>query len=123
MKMIAKGIAFVLFFVATSISGFAQSAREQAETPPAREAWEEEEFEIENEATGVASYNIEEYDETEEAESGFDDESGAYRVEQTETIRIYSGRQDGNNIVRKVEVPLPEGSPASSFSYREYQPH
>lgn len=27
----------------------------------------------------------------------------------TETIRIYSGGHEGNNVVRKVEVQLPEG--------------
>ena len=34
----------------------------------------------------------------------------------TEVIRYYSGSHSGNNVTRKVEVPLPEGS-ATSRSY------
>ena len=28
--------------------------------------------------------------------------------QQTEVIRIYSGRHEGNNVIKRVEVPLPE---------------
>jgi hypothetical protein len=28
----------------------------------------------------------------------------------TEEIHYYSGKQDGNNVIKKIEVPLPEGN-------------
>lgn len=39
----------------------------------------------------------------------------------TEVLRIYSGRQDGNNVIRTKEVPLPESSTTATRS--EYEPH
>lgn len=35
----------------------------------------------------------------------------------TEVINIYSGRHEGDNIIRKVEVPLPEGRQAGQGIY------
>jgi hypothetical protein len=35
----------------------------------------------------------------------------------TEKIRVYSGSQTGNNLVRTIEVALPEDSPSSSEAY------
>jgi hypothetical protein len=37
---------------------------------------------------------------------------------ETETIHVYSGSQDGNNIIRTYEVPLPPDSPR-----RNYKPY
>jgi hypothetical protein len=37
-------------------------------------------------------------------------ESNAKGSVSTEKIRIYSGRHDGNNVIKSVEVPLPENS-------------
>jgi hypothetical protein len=34
-----------------------------------------------------------------------------------ESIRIYSGKHDGNNVIRKIEVPLPENSTGNSGVY------
>lgn len=39
----------------------------------------------------------------------------------TEVLRIYSGRQDGNNVIRTKEVPLPESS--TTATRNEYEPH
>ena len=39
----------------------------------------------------------------------------------TEVLRIYSGRQDGNNVIRTKEVPLPESSTTATRS--DYEPH
>lgn len=35
----------------------------------------------------------------------------------TEKIRVYSGSQTGNNLVKTIEVALPEDSPSSSEAY------
>ncbi len=81
----------------------------------------DETFEEGGDYSGVASYNIEEENWDEFSEEGWDEAGGdSYTETRTETIRVYSGRQEGNNMVRTIEVPLPEG--AGSFSYREYQP-
>ncbi|GEM_PF-2799873 len=74
-----------------------------------------------SDAPGVASYNEESADAPVEETGSVSSSYGRY--EATEEIRIYSGKQDGNNVVRTVQVKLPDGSPSSSFSYREYQPH
>ena len=85
------------------------------------ESYMEEQNIVQDQNPGVASYNI---DGTETAtEMDGSAETGSYSnyEQQTETIHIYSGKQEGNNVVKTVQVPLPDGS--GNFSYREYQPH
>ena len=64
---------------------------------------------------GVASISIdgEQMAESESSTSSW--ESGG-----TETLRVSSGKHEGNNVVRKIKIQLPEGS---TSAYDDYNPH
>lgn len=71
-----------------------------------------------SEPAGTSTVSTLEYDTTQ----GISYASTQTQVSFSEPINIYSGKHDGNNVVRTIEVALPEGSPTTGFTYREYQP-
>jgi hypothetical protein len=98
----------------------AWSQTTQEEQPVAvPDSYMEEQGQLESsDQPGVASYNIEGETSTENADGAWREEGAGFEP-QTEEIKIYSGKQEGNNVVRTVQVPLPDGS--GHFSYREYR--
>ena len=38
----------------------------------------------------------------------------------TEELRVYSGKQDGNNVIRKAKVKLPDGSDSGGDAYKPH---
>lgn len=52
-----------------------------------------------------------------EPENSSSAQKSASSYRPTEKIRVYSGSQTGNNLVRTIEVSLPENSPGSSEAY------
>jgi hypothetical protein len=109
-----------------SLLAGAQTATEQEGDLNVRNDYYQLQDGTEENASGVASYNIDDGSEDAAAES----QDGAWKNEgrsaygqETETIHIYSGKQEGNNVVRTVQVKLPDGDAESNFSYREYQSH
>jgi hypothetical protein len=122
MKITARSLAFVAWLAFPGLAA-AQSGYEQ-EPGTDDGFYYDESAETQGDAsTGVASYNIEDEEAWDENSGDYYSESGSSYAQQTETIRIYSGRHEGNNTVRTIQVALPEGSPSGGFSYREYEPH
>jgi hypothetical protein len=118
MKTLGK--CFTLALLLAGPGAFAQTEGEEQFDIP--DSYMQEQDQVADDP-GVSSYNIAGEEGTETTEDGAWKEEGyGYGYgQETETINIYSGKHDGNNVVRTVEVKLPDGT--GSFSYREYQPH
>jgi len=121
--MMKKTMIAGSLFIALLLAG--RTAQAQA-TGQEQDSWNDETGVTGDQSTawegnaGVASYNIDDGQTADTQDGAWRNEGGGFE-QQTEPINVYSGRQEGNNVIRTIQVPLPDGS--GTFSMRTYEPH
>jgi len=74
------------------------------------ESYQQEQNQLDDEySSGNSTYNIDE----ENSETAYEESSWRSEGEEEE-LRVYSGSQDGNNVVKKIHVRVPESMQNSS---------
>lgn len=67
-------------------------------------------------SAGNATYNIDDNEMNSDSDIYSDSGSASWRSDESvEVLRVYSGSQDGNNLVKKIEVKVPESVQGSSW--------
>ncbi len=104
MKTFKNILLFAVIYLGCAGIGMAQSHESAESKIHIPEGYYQEQGQT-TESAGVASYNIDENTGSENSDGAASWRQNTYSTD--EVIHIYSGKQDGNNVIRKVEVNVP----------------
>jgi hypothetical protein len=111
MKKFKSGLFLFVFLFVGSLMAHAQETNSSSMTIHIPEGYTQLQG-FGDDSPGVASYSV---DETEELTDDGSASWRSYRSGETEELRVYSGKQDGNNIITTVEVKIPPSMITDSY--------